>query len=74
MNHFDAGGEALQDNSRTGAPKTASTESNAALLKQILDEDRHATFNELEEKSGLSRGSLQHIVHQDLELRKVCAR
>ena len=58
MSHLDADKESLQDDQRSGAPKTASTESNAALVKQIFDEDRHATFDELEEKSGLSRDSL----------------
>ena len=43
-------------------------------MKQILDEDRRATFDELEKKSGLSRGSLQRIVHPDFKIKKICAR
>ena len=56
--------------STINAPKTASTESNAALVKQILDKNRHGTFGELEVTSGLSRGSLQRIVVQNLEKAK----
>ena len=47
---------------------------NIDIVKAILDEDRRATYDELEQQTGLSRGTLQRIIYEELEMKKVCAR
>ena len=43
-------------------------------MKGILNGDRQETYDELGKQSGLSRGTLQRIIHEELEMKKVCAR
>ena len=57
----------MEDDPRNGAPTTAKTHTNIDLVKDILDGDRRATYDELEKQSGLSRGTLQRIIHKALE-------
>ena len=58
----------------SGAPRTAKIHTNIDLVKGKLDGDRRATYDELEKQSGLSRGTLQRIIYEELEMKKVCAR
>ena len=72
MSRFTSGRQLLEDDPRSGS--TAKTRTSIALFKGILDGDRRATYDELEKQSGLSRGTLQRIIHEELDMKKVCAR
>ena len=74
MSRFTSGRHSLEDDLCSGAPTTAKTHTNIDLVKGILDGDRRATYDELEKQSGLSHGTLQRIIHEKLEMKKVCAR
>ena len=69
MSCFTSGRQSLEDNLCSGAPTTAKTYTNIDLVK-----DRWATYDEIEKQSGLSHGILQRIIHEELEMKKVCAR
>jgi hypothetical protein len=58
----------ITDSSRSGAPVTKSTKQNIRLVEGLIEENRRITFDVLEELTGLSRGTLHRIVHQDLGL------
>ena len=74
MSRFTSGRQSLENDPRSGTPTTSKTPSNIDLVKGILDGDRRATYDELEEQSGLSRGTLQRIIREELKMKKVCAR
>ena len=74
MRRFTSGRQSLEDDPRSGAPTTAKTCTNIDVVKDLLNADRRATYDELEEQSGLSRGTLQWIIHEELKMKKVCAR
>ena len=74
MRRFTSGRQSLEDDPRSGAPTTAKTCTNIDVVKDLLNADRWATYDELEEQSGLSRGTLQRIIHEELKMKKVCTR
>ena len=74
MSRFQCGRTSLEDDPRCGAPITATGEDQVAIVRNLLDEDRRLTFDELQAATGFSRGSLQRIIHDDLEMKKVSAR
>ena len=74
MRRFTSGRQSPEDDPRSGAPTTAKTCTNIDVVKDLLNADRQATYDELEEQSGLSHGTLQRIIHEELKMKKVCAR
>ena len=73
ISRFTSARQSLEDDPRSGAPTTAKTRTSIDLVKGILHGDRRATYDELEKRLGLSRGTLQRIIHEELDM-KVCAR
>jgi [histone H3]-lysine36 N-dimethyltransferase SETMAR len=71
---FKDGRESLEDDPRSGRPITMFTQDNIALVKQLIDEDPHATYDELEAETCLSRGMLHQIIHVALRMRKLTSR
>ena len=63
----------MEDDPHSDASTTANTHTNIDFVKGILDGDRQAISDELEKQSGLSHGTFQ-IIHEELEMKKVCAR
>ena len=74
MSRFTSGRQFLDDDPRSCAATTAKTHTNSDFAKGILDGDRRATYDELEKQLGLIRETLQRIIHEELEMKKVCAR
>lgn len=74
------GRKELHDEARQGRPTSAVNEGNVALVKQLIEEDSRYTLDELAEKVrctskiDCSRTSIQKIIHDELQLRKVSAR
>lgn len=71
---FAEGRTSLDDDDRCGRPSSHGNEVNEKLVWNLIQSDRRLTFDELQKKSGLSRGTLQRIIHDRLELSKVSAR
>ena len=68
-----AGQRSLEDNKCCGRPSSHGNEENEELVWQLIQSDHRITFDELEEKSSLSHGTLQWIIRDRLELSKVSA-
>ena len=52
----------------------AVTEDNIAAVENMIQENRRITVKEVASLLDISVGSAHHIIHDELKLRKVCAR
>lgn len=71
---FNEGEMELEDHDRSGRPVTKMTLDNIQLVQRLIDEDPHCTYEDLEEETQLSRGTIERIVHDHLQMRKVTSR
>lgn len=71
---FDNGREAVQDEHRSGAPKTARSEKAIESVRQQIDVDPHSSIREISSILDISYGTVNTILVDDLKLRKICAR
>lgn len=71
---YKSGRETLEDDPRSGRPITEFTTANIERVKQLLDEDPHATYDEMEVETSLSRWTLHEIIHVALRMRKLTSR
>lgn len=65
-----AGGESIFDAYRSGTPITACTQANIDLVESLIEENPRISYDILEERTGLSRGSLVTIITKHLDMRK----
>lgn len=70
---FQNGRKDTTDDERTGRPKSV-TSSNVTQIKALLDKDRRITIRELQDRVDCSYGTVFNIIHQDLNMRRLCAR
>ena len=70
---FEEGREALTDDERSGRPVTL-TSTHVAVIKEFLDKDRRITLRELSARTDCSYGKVFNIIHEQLNMRRVCAR
>ena len=73
-NHFKQGSERLKDADRSGRPITSSTQHNIDLVKKIIDDNPYSTYDEIEAETQLSRGAIERIIHDSLDLKKITSR
>ena len=64
----------VEDSPRPGLAFTAVTEDNIAAVENVIRENRHVTVKEVASILDISVGSAHHIIHDELEFRKVYAR
>ncbi|KAI6655304.1 Transposase [Oopsacas minuta] len=74
IERFDNRDEEPHDDPRPGRSTSSKTRSNTERVRIILDEDRHITLRELEERVGISKATLHSIITEDLEMSKITAR
>ena len=74
VKHFKDGNQSLHDEPRCGRPITATTDSNIELVRSIIEDNPYCTYDEIEAQSNLSRGTIQTIIHDCLQLRKIASR
>lgn len=63
---FQRGHTSVSDKSREGRPKSAFTEDNIIAVRQLIFEDRHVTYREIEALLGISGTTIQKILHEAL--------
>ena len=66
--------ESIENDPRVGRLVSVLTEKNVATVKTLIEEDAHYTVQEMEELSGIHLSSVLKISHEQLGLRKICAR
>ncbi|XP_037959096.1 protein GVQW3-like [Teleopsis dalmanni] len=71
---FKEGREVIKDLPRSGRPSTSNTEKNVAKIKKFVLEDRRMTERESARNLNISNGSVHHILHNILGMRRVAAR
>lgn len=70
---FQEGRECTMDDARTGRPATK-TSSHVADVKNLLDKDRRITIREIVLRLDCGYGTVFRILHDQLNMRRVCAR
>ena len=73
VKHFKDGNTSIQDQPRSGRPRTASTEPNKKRLDEIITEDRRVTLEAIATKLGTGHTAVQEMIGS-LGYRKICAR
>lgn len=71
---FREGREKLEDEARPGRPITESTAEHIEQVRLLIAHDPHITIEEVQEETDLSYGTVQRIISDHLELRKLIAR
>lgn len=71
---FKEGREDLEDDERVGRPITATTEENIALVRAVIQVNPFSTYDDIQAETSLCRGTINHIVHDCLKMRKITSR
>lgn len=71
---FDRGRESLQDEYREGRPRSVVLPHNIDAVKNLINQDRHVTYQEIQSSLGISPTSVHSILHEHLVVKKVCSR
>ena len=71
---FREGRDSNEDEPRTGRPKSAICEHSIELVGEFLRNNPCCSIEEISKYTDISTGNIYHILKQDLEVRKVCAR
>ena len=71
---FKAGKLSVEDDTRSGRPKTSVTKAYIAAVKIVVEQDARLSVKDIASCTGISEGSVQTILKKRLDLRKVCAR
>ena len=72
VKHFKYGNTSIQDQPRSGRPRTASTEPNKKRVDEIIKEDRHVTRDKIATKLGKGHNAVQEMIGS-LGYQKICA-
>jgi len=71
---FRVGRVTINNDPRPGRPKTLTDERSAKLVVDFLAEDRRAKCEEISQATGISPTLVCHILTNNLQKRKICAR
>jgi [histone H3]-lysine36 N-dimethyltransferase SETMAR len=71
---FDEGLEDLEDNPRAGRPITATTDANVKVIRELIDNNPHITYAQIEAETSLNPDCIHRIIHDHLRMRKLTSR
>lgn len=71
---FSDGRDSVEDNERPGRPVTASTSQKIARISEMVREDRRLSIRMIGERLGIDKETVRKILHDDLNMSKVCAK
>jgi len=71
---FKRGDFSTCDASRPGRPKTVTTPEFIEQINELIVEDRWISAKSIAEQLGISRERVGSIIHDDLDVRKLCAK
>ncbi|PNF17989.1 hypothetical protein B7P43_G17352 [Cryptotermes secundus] len=73
VKHFKDGNTSIENESRSGRPRTALTERNKERVDEIIEDDRRVIVDTVARKLGIGHSAVQEMI-ESLGCRKVCAR
>ena len=71
---FKDGREYVGVDPKSGRPSTAKTQENVQKVARIVRGDRRLSIRAISEITNINKESVRHILHDDLGMRKVCAK
>jgi len=71
---FKEGREDVQDDPRSGQPKTQRTDANVARVRTLVRSDRRLGVRVIAEELNMNRETVRQIVKEDLGMRKFSAK
>ena len=74
FNEFKRGRRSLKDEVREGRPKTAVLSENIDVVREVVMQDHHVTYREIEAFLGISATSIHSILHEHLAVKNICFR
>jgi histone-lysine N-methyltransferase SETMAR len=74
FSHFKKGDLSFEDEPHSGRPSNSQNDENIAKIREKLNEDCRYTIDELLEVTRVSWSSVQHILTQDLGMKRVAAK
>ena len=74
FNRFSEGREQVEDEPRSGAPKNARKAENILEVEKLELKDCRSSVSMISEAVGVSVGTVDTILTNDLKLHKVCAK
>ena len=67
---FREGRETIEDHPRPGRPVTETTSENIEEIRSLINDDPHLTIDEIQVETGMSRGTIERIISNHLQLKK----
>ena len=71
---FHYGCESVEDDERSGRPSTSKTKENVERVSEMIRSNRRLTIREIYEDPNISYGSVQNILTEDFNMRRVSAK
>ena len=68
---FSDGREDIEDESRSGHQITTHTTANIELVCKVVEDNPHVSYEEIEAETSLSRETIERIIHDSINLRKI---
>ena len=69
--HFRERKKDVNDDSRSASPVSEFTGENVELVRQVISNDPHSTYDEIIPDASLSHGTIKGIIHDCLKMNKV---
>lgn len=69
-NEFNRGRCSIQDESRAGRPKSVVVPEKIDAVRELIKQDRHVTYREIEASLDISMTSINKILHEHLSVKK----
>ncbi|GFU33705.1 hypothetical protein NPIL_562891 [Nephila pilipes] len=73
-NEFNRGRCSIPDESRAGRPKSVVVPEKINAVRELIKQDRHVTYREIEASLDISMTSINKILHEHLSVKKICSR
>lgn len=74
FSEFNRGRSVLTDEVKEGRPKSVVVPQNIDAVRELIMQDRHVTYREIEASLGISMTSIYKILHEHLAVKKICSR
>ena len=71
VRNFKDGEQSFKDKPRPGRSITATIPDNISLVKAVIEENRYASYDEIQEETSLCHVTISTIIHDHLQLRKL---